>query len=321
MTGRFGFVFLMVALMVAAQAFGQEKTGSIGGTVVDPSNAALPGVTVTVVSPGLIGTKTAVTNEYGDYLIRLLPPGVYEVRTELAGFASMVRPGIEVRVGQRASVDFRMAMAAVTETTVVTGEPPVIDLRNTSRNFTVDAKAVELIPISTSQVYSDLWVMAPGVRDSLASFPSTTRAPSINGASVAQNKVFVDGIDAGDHVNAGTTTLLNQAVIQEVGISTGAFEAQAGFGSGGLMNIVTRSGGNTLHGGVSLVLTPERFNDTNIPGTQPADVETYYPEGHLGGPIVRDRLWFFASEKYLHESAGIFNVSAYRSEQIGRAHV
>jgi hypothetical protein len=205
-------------------------------------------------------------------------------------------------------------MAAVAETVVVTGEPPVIDVRNTSRNFTVDAKAVSMIPISTSQQYSDLWVVSPGVRDSLATFDSTVRAPSINGAAVSQNKVFVDGIDATDHVNAGTTTLLNQAVIQEVAISTGAFEAQAGFGSGGLMNIVTRSGSNQLQGGVSVVLTPEEFNDTNIAGTQPADIEVYYPEAHVGGPIIRDRLWFFLSEKYLHESAGIFNVSAYRSE-------
>jgi hypothetical protein len=317
MTRRVRFALLAVALTIASQAFGQEKTGSIGGTIVDPSNAALPGVTVTIASPALIGSKTAVTNEEGEYSIRLLPPGVYEIRTDLDGFAAMVRPGIEVRVGQAASVNFRLAMAAVAETTVVTGEPPVIDVRSTSRNFTVNAKAVELIPISTSQQYTDLWVIAPGVRDSTAVFSSTVRAPSINGASVAQNKVFVDGIDAGDHVNAGTTTLMNQAVIEELAISTGAFEAHAGFGTGGLMHIVTRSGGNDLTGGLSLVLTPKRFNDTNIPGTQPNDIETWYPEGHLGGPILRDRLWFFITEKYLYESAGIFNVTAYRSETRG----
>ncbi|HET7712681.1 MAG TPA: TonB-dependent receptor, partial [Thermoanaerobaculia bacterium] len=126
--------------------------------------------------------------------------------------------------------------------------------------------------------------------------------------------VFLDGIDAGDHVNAGTSTFLNQAVIQEVSISTGAFEAEAGFGTGGLMHIVTRSGGNNLSGGASVFLTPKRFNDTNLPNTTPADVSTYYPEAHLGGPIIRDQLWFFGSYRYLWEERGIFNVAAYREK-------
>lgn len=306
---------LLLALTIPLAA--QEETGSIAGTIIDVSGAPLPGVTVTTTSPALIGAKTAVTNEHGEYVLRRLPPGRYSVQSELSGFAPMVRPQIEVRVGQTAQVNFRLGMAAVTETTVVTGEPPVIDVRNTARNYTVDADAVEMIPISTSQQYTDLWVMAPGVRDSTATFLSTVRAPSINGAAVSQNKVFIDGIDAGDHVNAGTTTLMNQAVIQEVAISTGGFEAATGFGSGGLMHIVTRSGGNDWTGGLSVLLAPKSFNDTNIPGSQPADVETWFPEIHLGGPIIRDQLWFFASDKYLKQSEGIFNVTDYRRESSG----
>lgn len=318
MTRRIGFLVILV-LAIGSQVFGQENVGSISGTIVDASNNSLPGVTVTVTSPALIGSsKSVVTNDEGEYVVRRLPPGVYQVGTVLEGFASMLRPAVEVRVGQTAQVNFRMGLAAAAETVVVTGEGPVIDVRNTSRNFTVDTKAVEFIPISTAQQYTDLWVMAPGVRDQLATFSSTSRGASINGAGVAQNKVFVDGIDAGDHINAGTTTLLNQSIIQEVGISTGGFEASTGFGSGGLMNIVTRSGGNELSGGLSLIMAPQSFNDTNVPGTEPADIETYFPEIHVGGPIIRDRLWYFVSDKYLHESEGIFNVSAYRTET--RAH-
>ncbi|HXI14619.1 MAG TPA: TonB-dependent receptor [Thermoanaerobaculia bacterium] len=307
------FVLLIFSLTMTSLAFGQETSGSIGGTIADASNAVLPGVTVSVAGPALMGTKTAVTNDRGEYVIRPLPPGRYEVRTQLGGFVAVVRPGVEVRVNQTASVDFSMAMATMSETTMVTADPPVIDFRNTSRNYTVTSDAIALIPLGTSQQYTDLWVIAPGVRDSLATSGSGV-SPSINGAGGTQNKVFVDGIDAGDHVNAGTTTYLNQAVIREVAISTGAFEAQSGFGTGGLMNIVTRSGGNEFGGGASIFLTPKSFNDTNFPGTVPADVETYYPEIHLGGPILRDRLWFFGTEKYLHESRGIFNVSAYRNE-------
>jgi hypothetical protein len=97
-----GVVFLMAATF-ALPAYAQETTGSIGGTVVDASRAVLPGATVTVVSPALMGTKTTVTNERGEYFVRLLPPGTYEVRTQMTGFASMVRAGIEVRVAQTAA--------------------------------------------------------------------------------------------------------------------------------------------------------------------------------------------------------------------------
>ncbi len=313
MTVRRGLAALLLVAGLAASAAAQDTTGSIAGTIEDSSRAALPGVTVTVTGPSLLGSRTAVTNDRGDYAVRLLPPGVYAVRAELTGFATVLRPGVEVRVGQGATVNMRMEPAAVNETLEVRGEAPPIDMRSTSRNFTVDSQAIALVPLGIGQHYNDLWVVAPGVLDSGATFPD--RQPSVNGAAITQNKVFIDGIDAGDHVNAGTTTNVNHAVIQEVGISTGGFEAQAGFGTGGLMNIVTRSGGNRYSGGASVFLTPKRWNDTNLPNTRPADIETYYPEGHIGGPVQRDRLWFFVSDKYLYESEGILNVSAYRSEE------
>jgi hypothetical protein len=299
--------------MMGSYAFGQQANGTISGTITDISDALLPGVTVTVTSPSLMGAKTMVTNERGEYRIQFLPPGIYDIRTDLSGFNSIVRRGIEVRVGQTAAVNFKLGAAGVSEVMEVVAEPPVIDVRSTSRNFTVAPEAVALIPLSTTQQYTDLWVMAPGVRDTLAT-STAAQLPSINGASGAQNKVFIDGIDAGDHVNAGVTTFINQAVIQEVGISTGGFDAEAGFGTGGLMNIVTRNGGNDLHGGASVFITPKRFNDTNLPGTAPADQETYFPEVHLGGPVLQDKLWFFATDKYLYQNNGIFNVSAYRSK-------
>ncbi|HET7712907.1 MAG TPA: carboxypeptidase-like regulatory domain-containing protein, partial [Thermoanaerobaculia bacterium] len=182
MTRRLGFAFLFMAFSVLSPLLAQEKTGSIAGTIVDSSGGALPGVTVTVTSPALIGSRSAVTNEHGEYLIQLLPPGTYQVRTELSGFGPMVRPGIEVRVSQNAAVNFRMATAVITETTTVTAEAPVIDVRNTSRNYTVDANAVALIPLGTGQQYTDLWVMAPGVRDTLAT-AGGAGLPSINGAN------------------------------------------------------------------------------------------------------------------------------------------
>jgi hypothetical protein len=312
MARRIQITFLAVFLAIAAPAIAQEKFGSIEGTVTDGTGSILPGVTVTVTSPALIGEKTAVSNEAGEYIVRSLGPGIYNVRTDLAGFTPMARPGVEVRVGQTAEVNFRLTMAALTETATVTAEPPVIDVRNTARNYTVNAEAVKKVPISIAQSYTDLWNVAPGVRDTNAT--NTTGFVLINGANATQNKVKVDGIDASDHVNAGNTTLLNQVIIEEVAVVTGAFEAEAGFGSGGLMNIITRSGGNQFEGGVSGVFTPQEWNDTNLPGTQPADIDTWYPEAHLGGPILRDRLWFFGSAKFLDQSEGTVNVTTHRKE-------
>ena len=182
MNRGFRFAALIALLAPGAPAFAQETTGSIAGVIEDRSKAVLPGASLTVSSPALIGTKAAVTNERGEYAIRLLPPGIYVVSATMPGFADVARQNIEVRVGQTATVNLQMGPAGVSETLNVRAEAPVIDVRNTMRNFTVDAEAIALIPLGISQHYNDLWVSAPGVSDTAATFPD--RQPSVNGAAI-----------------------------------------------------------------------------------------------------------------------------------------
>lgn len=290
----------------------QERLGAIEGVVVDASGGAMPGATVTLRGPALMGARTTVTDGEGRYRIPLVPAGsAYTLTVEMHGFSTITRPDIEVRVGQTVTIDVTMEIAGLAETVEVRAPSPVLDLTKTTRNFTIDSEAVARIPLTSHQRYADLFVMAPGVRDALDS-PGMSTNIAVNGANPAQNKVYVDGIDAMDHVNGSMVTELNSSVIKEVSINTGGHGAEAGFGTGGMMNIVTRSGGNEFSGGASLFVTPQRFNGTNRQGVAPADVETYFPEARLGGPIQRDRLWFFVSEKYRLSNEGISGVTAYK---------
>ncbi|MCL4813419.1 MAG: TonB-dependent receptor [Vicinamibacteraceae bacterium] len=311
------FVVGAACLTSAGTAAAQDTLGSLEGRVRDASGGALPGVTVTLSGPAMMGTRATTSEADGGYRFVLVPPGSeYTVRAELQGFSTLVRPHLEVRAGQTVTVDLEMQVGALAESLEVRAPSPVIDLRSTVRSFTVDSEAVSYIPLTTSQRYADLFTLVPGVNDQLDA-PGIGTNMIINGASATQNKVYVDGIDATDHVNASLVTELNNAVIDEVSISTSGFEAGSGFGTGGSMSIVTRSGGNQFHGGASMFLTPKRFNDSNREGVAPADVETYFPEGHLGGPIKRDRMWFFVSDKYLYQNTGFVNITDFRKEVRG----
>ena len=159
----FAITLLYLTLAVATSA--QDIVGAIEGTATDTSGAALPGVTVTITSPSLIGgPKATATDEAGRYRFPLLPPGTYDLRAELSGFSTLLRRGLELRVGQRMTIDVPLAVATVTETVEVKVEAPVIDLRSNVREYTVDAEAISRIPLSTFQRYGDLFVLAPGVR-------------------------------------------------------------------------------------------------------------------------------------------------------------
>lgn len=308
---------LAASLAMAAGAAAQGTSGTVEGTVRDSSGAALPGVSVVLTGPALMGERATTSGDAGTYRLVLVPPGDgYQLEARLSGFGAVVRRDLEVRAGQTVTVDLSMAVASVTEAVEVRAASPVVDLRSTVRSFTVDAQAVSHIPLTTSQRYADLFTLVPGVNDQLDA-PGLGTNLVVNGAGATQNKVYVDGIDTTDHVNASLVTELNSAVIQEVSIATSGFDATSGFGTGGSMDIVTKSGGNRFSGGASMFLTPQRFNDTNREGVPPADVETYFPEVHLGGPIRRDVLWFFGSDKYLHQNSGFVGISDFQKEVRG----
>jgi hypothetical protein len=302
-------VLMMLAIVSATPAIAQETTGgSIGGQITDPQGLPLPGVTVTITSPQ--GTQSFVTDAEGRFFAPFLTPGVYVVRAELAGFRPIDRRNVEVRLGQRTELPLRLEVGALTEAIEVTGTTPVVDVTESTAQTNIDAAMLARIPVQRR--LSDTMYLAPGV----SSGGGTGRAnPSVSGASGLENQYIVDGVNI---TNPGYGALGSYSIvlgslgtgvtfdfIQEVQVMTAGFEAQYGQATGGVVNVVTKSGTNRLRGTAFGYFQPSwaqgefervrteaatRVEAVNQTGTDLRDAGVEF-----SGPVLRDRLFYFAA--------------------------
>ncbi len=285
--------FLTAGLTVSAQ----EVTGTLYGTVTGEDGARLPGVTITVTSRQLIGgSDVRVTGDLGTYRAPALPPGTYTLTAELPGFQPVRRENIVLQAGAVLAVDFKLQIAAVQETVSVTGEAPLVDVRSTQTTRTVDNALIENTPVGRS--FAELVTLAPGVVDSEYSFAP---AQTVHGGSVRDNVSNVDGANINDNTVGYTFTDLPFDMIDEVQVTSGGISAEFGQASGAVFNFITKSGGNSFSGGGSATLRGRRFEGNNLSdelvaqgltkGTGVVQHTDY--SLNLGGPIRRDKVWFF----------------------------
>jgi len=270
----------------AAASAQRTTTGTIVGKIVDSSGAVLPGVTISLKSPEALGDFTAVTDSNGAYRVTNLPPATYDVRAELTGFQSVIRKA-PVRLNAVTEVDFTLSVGAVSETVTVTAESPIVDPERAGLSVNINNQALTSVPVTTSRRFQDAWLVVPGV----AVNPATQELTG------SERRTSLDGADVTDPYGGDIFAVnLNYDAIQDVEVK--ALGAEASDGSsmvGQYMNIVTKSGGNVFHGSAALFVIPQRFNDSNVQGIPVNQREDYQPDLTLGGPIVRDRLWFFSA--------------------------
>ncbi len=291
-------------LCAATTLLAQETTGSISGRIVDPQGLALPGVTVTVT--GTQGVKSAVTDSEGRYTIPFLTPGTYTLRAEIQGFKPVERGGIQVRLGQGIEIPLTMELGGLQETIQVTGTPTVIDSTSTTIGSNLDSATLSRLPVGRR--FSDTLYLAPGV-----SSGGTVGAanPSVSGSSGLENQYVVDGVNI---TNGGYGALGSYSIVfgslgngtpfdfmQEVQVKTGGYEAEFGQATGGVINVVTKSGSNDLRGSAFAYTRPsgteatyktaESINGTvNTVGQQLTDAGAT-----IAAPIVRDHLFVFGA--------------------------
>ncbi len=287
-------LLLLTAALLAATATGASaqgrQTGTIRGTVLDAQGLVLPGVTVTVRSSALQGVRTTATDINGNYQIVALPPGAYRVVFELSGFAEIVETAT-VSLGGDVGVNAAMAPAGVVETVQVVGVVPTpIETTVTSSNITAD----EVNALPTSRQPWRIAELQPGLTDNTPNVGQVT----INGAFAYDNIFLVDGVDVNDNLFGVANSLYVADAIQETQVLTSGISAEYGRFSGGVINVITRSGGNDFSGSYRLnmykpswtALTP--FEDEPREGDLSDNLDH---EITFGGPVVRDRLWFFYS--------------------------
>ena len=293
---------LALVLSIGTQARAQgRQTGTLRGAVKDSTDAVLPGVTVTVMSDALQGSRTTVTDLNGNYEIIGLPPGQYTASFALQGFTSVDAP-VTVPLGRMAEVNVSMQVGAVAEAIqVIAVVPTPLATTETSQNIIYDE--VQRLPMGRTPFR--IAELAPGL---------TTNTPNdgqitINGAFAYDNIYLVDGVDINDNLFGNANNLFIEDAVEEAQVLTSGISAEYGRFSGGVVNVITKSGGNQFSGSFRANLykpdwtarTPfEIENDNERTGTI-ADNTTY--ETTVGGPIVQDRLWFFYANRRQRESS------------------
>ncbi|MBF8299654.1 MAG: hypothetical protein HW394_24 [Acidobacteria bacterium] len=299
MLQRLSFIgFCLAAIVVpGAMAHAQGvQTGTVTGIVESLDGVALAGVTVTAASASLQGERTTVTNVNGVYALRALPAGTYRVGFAIRDFQPSTRDDIIVTLGGITAINATMSLAARAETVTVTAEAPSLTTAVTTSQ-TYEKREIDALPVGRRP--ADIAELAPGV-----STPSTAAAGQviIGGAFGFDNVFMINGVDVNDNILGTANDLFIEDAVQEASVLAHGISAEYGRFSGGVINVVTRSGGNVFSGSFRQNLsnpawiaeTPRQVQN----GLTNPDLVSHTYEGTFGGPIARDRLWFFSAGRY-----------------------
>lgn len=292
-------LFALILLAGSGLAIAQT-TGEIRGTVVDARGGGLPGATVEVSSPSLQGSRSTVTGAGGSFQLPALPPGSYRVVVSLAGFGK-VEQQTQVRLDATASVAVTLQVAA-TEQIVVTGEAPVVDVSTTTGGSNYGAGVIDRLPVGRN--YTDIVKSNPGVSQDRADRQGRSAALTVYGSTSAENSFIIDGVDTTNVIRGLQGKAVNNEFIEEVEVKTDSYRAEYGNATGGIVNVITKSGGNDFRGSVfarynsaglrsNEVFTAhdsDTFTGTLTPGEEKWDYGA-----NLGGFFIKDRLWFFGA--------------------------
>jgi hypothetical protein len=311
-------LLVLVVLGTAGIADAQVRaTGVIQGKVVDDDGVALPGVMVTVEGPALIGTQTAYTGSDGSFRVPLLPRGDYTVTFALQGFATLVNENIEVGVQRTSTLEVQMSLSSVEETITVTGRSPIVDIKTTKRSSDYSDELRNALPESRG-VGGDLMNLAP---EATPGGGSTTASGSnfFGDNSVAY---LIDGVNVTDPSGGSQFPFYSPDFFDVVELTAIGGAADSGKYQGVAFNVVTKSGGNEFHGEGNFFYQNNAFINDNTAGInaelcpdtldcfEPPTIDYRYDGTFgVGGPLIRDKAWFFASYQGFYESDTVAGVS------------
>src|SRR5215470_843288 len=244
---RFSLALAVALLLLAPIALLAQTTGTIEGQITDQSGAALPGVTVDLAGARLQGARSTVTSADGRYRFLNLTPGDYTVTATLAGFGK-VQKKATVTLDSHSEANLSMALSTTAEVTV-TGEAPLIDSTSTTAGSNYSGKVVDKLPLS-SRNYADIVFTQPGVQADTGETQGRSLAISIYGSTSAENSFLIDGVNTTNVVKGIQGKDINNEFIQEVEVKTSGYQAEYGRNTGGVVNVITKSGGNDFHGGI-----------------------------------------------------------------------
>jgi hypothetical protein len=292
-------------LLDTVPARAQLAVATLSGRVTDPQSKPAPGAMVTVRNVATGGVWTSATASDGYFSVPMLPPGTYAAEVQLSGFAAWHTEGIALRVGQDQSLTVQLRLGRVEETAVATAASRVLD---TAVDGVLDAEQIEALPLN-GRNFLELALLVPGNVATPVFDPTKTNSVLISSAGQLGRggNITIDGQDSNDDVVGGPLLNLPIDAVQEFQIATNRFGADIGRSASSVINVVTRSGTNTHHGSAGLFLRDDAWQALP-PTVDDADAPPFsrrHVSGAMGGPLQRDRLFWFAAAEYRHQDGGI----------------
>ena len=291
----FGLV-LLAALAFASVALAQGiPTARLSGRVTDADGAGVPGVNVDVTSVALQGQRTTQTDVNGEYIVPSLPPGDYTLTYTMDGFEAQTQ-NVKLASAQTERLDVNMSVAMISETIEVTGEAVSVISKDNTNATTVLQDTLEELPVARTQ-------LAAVNLSSGTAATGPNAAITISGAQSWENSYLINGVAVNDNVRGTPNALFIEDAIEETTTSTAGISAEYGRFAGGIINTITKSGGNEFHGSLRDNLTNQSWNSENRFSPEPEDKVRSIYEGTVGGRIIRDKLWFFLAGRQLETDA------------------
>lgn len=306
------------------------NTGSLAGTVTDASGGVVPGVHIKAINQATGETREVMTQAQGNYLVPLLPPGTYRVETSKTGFAATVEAAVRVTVTETTRLDIRLAVNSVSQKVTVEAQSPLVQTESSALGRVTDETAISNLPLVTRN-YTQIIGLSAGVAQDVTNAAElgrgvggTTFTPSssnpydpagfnVDGARFTDNNFQMNGVPINDVASFGTTSggvaIPNPDTIQEFKVQTGQYDATYGRNGGANVDLITKGGTNQYHGTVFEYLRNKDLNANNFffneNGAPRPDLTQNIYGGTLGGPIKKDKLFFFGSYQGTHQRNGV----------------
>jgi outer membrane receptor protein involved in Fe transport len=304
--------FLLVTLCAVSSAFAQGGTGQLSGNVVDANGAVVAGASIKLTSLVTAQEREATTNDSGDFVFTLLPAGAYKLEVTASGFRTVVVDEVKINVTQTTTLPVRLDAATVSGMVTINAESPLVQQETSQVGRTIEEQTIRQLPLPTRN-FQQLLTLSPGTSSSVANNTELGRGDaiiSVNGQRTTSNNVRINGIDAN---SIGTNSTPNIAVpatdtLQEFIVQTSLYDASQGRNAGGNVEAITKSGANAFHGNAYYFLRNDALNANdfflNATGRERPVLKRHQFGGTLGGPIVKDHLFFFGSYQGTRERNG-----------------
>ncbi len=298
-------VAALFSIVPVAPLFGQGANSEINGTATDQLGAVLPGVTVTLTEETTGLVRTVIANEAGRWVAPALPPGRYSLKAELSGFQTQNRTGLVVNVGQALTINFTLPVGGLSDQVTVTGEAPLVEVTKSEVGTNITAQNIDALPTAGRQQYA-LLQLVPGLTPTLAAGSFEGAQYSAGGQSTSNNVFLVDGAYNNDdrtQSGPGMQTRMTIDTTAEYQVLVHDFGAEYGGAAGAVINAVTKGGSNEFRGRAAYYLQDSKLDATNyflkLAGSEPAKSGVKTMLANIGGPIIKNKAFFFANVERL----------------------